>query len=199
MLTLIYKIKFLYHIIFVSVIAWARGQLRVNFTSIYYQGFHKLREFWKYSFYLSLAAREHLRWLVYQWREKFCIKDNHFKVLPSSKLVCRLSSNNSPVVARGKPAIIVSRSEHTNFNSLKAISPHAKFYAIPLFAKLAPAWSSIDERRKEISKRALATSWIQNSPYPCENITQNLGSVFAVKVACDTIKAYPKQNEEINF
>ena len=36
--------------------------------------------------------------------------------------------------------------------------------------------SSIVERRKQVSKRALITSWMQNSPFHCEHVTyrQNL-------------------------
>ena len=57
-----------------------------------------------------------------------------------------------------------------------------------LHRKLETASSAIDDRREQVSKRALITSGIQNCPFHCENFTyqHNFYCFFSDKVSCNT-------------
>ena len=57
--------------------------------------------------------------------------------------------------------------------------------------QLLETTSLIGERRQQVSKRALITSWIQNFSFHCENFTyqHNLRCFYADKVSCNTNKA----------
>ena len=88
-----------------------------------------------------------------------------FKVLPSRKQVCRLSLKNRLVVAQGKPAIVVSKKQQVQFIQSNFFTNKPKASNLILFtcfaiAKIAAgeSTSSIVERRKQVSKRALITS-----------------------------------------
>ena len=61
--------------------------------------------------------------------------------------------------------------------------------------------SSIDESRKPVSKRALITSWIQNSPFHYENFTyqHNLRCFYTDKVTCNTNKATRSKTKKLTW
>ena len=85
-----------------------------------------------------------------------------FKVLPSHKQVCRLLLKNRLAVERGKPAIIVSKTQQVQFSESNIFTNKA-FSNVILFTCLRSlqrreTTSAIDERRKQLSKRALVTS-----------------------------------------
>ena len=60
--------------------------------------------------------------------------------------------------------------------------------------------SSIVERRKQVSKRALITSWIQNSPFHCEHVTypQNL-RCFLTPIRWSRHKATRSKTKKLTF
>ena len=125
-----------------------------------------------------------------------------FKVLPSRKQVCRLSLFNRLAVAWGKPTIIVSKTQQVQLtqSNLFTNKTLSNLILFTCFAKLATAWnySSIDNRRKHVSKRALITSWIQNCPFHCETFTyqHNLRIFYTDKVSCNTNKATPSKTKK---
>ena len=61
--------------------------------------------------------------------------------------------------------------------------------------------SSIDDRRKQVSKWALITSWIQNCPFHCQNVTYqyNLRCCYADKVSCNINKATRSKTKKVTF
>ena len=109
--------------VLVYVIAWARGQLRINFTSIF-KVFTKLPEsrsdegnlvnFENASEINPYCTRALAITCLSHARQNF-VQRATFKVLRSRKQVCRLALKNRLVVARGKPAIIVSKKQQVQF------------------------------------------------------------------------------------
>ena len=102
---------------YVYVIAWARGQLRINFTSIF-KVFTKLPESrsdegnlenLKIQVKLILNCTRALAITRLSHTGQNFVQRTTFKVLLSCKQVCRLSLKNMLVVAQGNPAIIVSK------------------------------------------------------------------------------------------
>jgi len=93
--------------LFVYVIAWARGQLRINFTRIS-KVFTKLPE--SRSEEGNLENFENL-----SHKEQNSVQRKTSKVLPSRKQVCRLSLKNRLAVERGKRTIIVSKTQQVQF------------------------------------------------------------------------------------
>ena len=97
---------------FVYVIAWGRGQLRINFTSIF-----KVFTIWKtlkIQVKLILNCPSALAITCLSHNGQNFVQRTTFKVLPSLKQVCRLSESfifNKLAVARGKPTIIVSKTQ----------------------------------------------------------------------------------------
>ena len=61
--------------------------------------------------------------------------------------------------------------------------------------------SSIDDRRKHVSKRVLITSRIRNCPFHCETFTyqHNLGIFYADKVSCNANKATRSKTNKLTF
>ena len=95
------------------------------------------------------------------------------KVLPSCKQVCRLSWENRLAVVRGKPTIIVRKTQQVQFTQSNFLTDKTLSSLIfsPVLRSLQQreTTSSIDERRNQVSKRALITLWIQNSPFHRKN------------------------------
>ena len=93
----------------------------------------------------------------------------------------------STAVARGKPSIIVSKTQQVQFTQSNFF---ITVYKQPVLRSLqrCETTSSMDERRKQVSKRALITSWIQNCPFHCETFTyqHNLRIFYTDKVSCNT-------------
>ena len=117
---------------FEYVIAWGRGQLRINFTSIF-KVFKKLpesRSIWK------------------TLKIKVKLQRTTFKVLPSRKQVCRLSLFNRLAVAQGKHIIIVSKTQQVQFsqNNFFANKTLSNIILFTCFAKLTTAWNYFIDR-----------------------------------------------------
>ena len=95
-------------VLLVYVIAWGRGQLRIDFTSIF-KVFKKLPEL------QSKAKQSNIAITCLSHKVQHFVQRTTFKVLPSRKQVCGLSLFNRLAVARRKPTIIVSKTQQVQF------------------------------------------------------------------------------------
>ena len=120
----------------VYVIAWARGQLRINFTRIF-KVFTKLPESrsdegnlenLKIQVKLILNCPRALAITCLSHTGQNSVHRTTFKVLPSRKQVCRSSKKNQLAVERRKPAMVVAK--HSKFNSPEAIYLQTKLQAM---------------------------------------------------------------------
>ena len=152
---------------------------------------------------VPLIARVHLRLLVYHIKGKILYKGQ----LSRSN---RFALFNKLAVARGKPTIIVSKTQQLgSIHSKQFLYKQnlKQFNFIHLFCEACERRetkrlvSSIDDRRKQVSKWALITSWIQNCPFHCQNVTYqyNLRCCYADKVSCNINKATRSKTKKVTF
>ena len=97
-------------------------------------------------------------------RAKFCIKDNFQGLAAALTSLSFVSKEQAIVVARGKPAKIVSKKEQVQFiqSNFFTNKPKVILFYLPVLRlrslQRRETTSSIVERRKQVSKRVLITS-----------------------------------------